>query len=252
VCYPPSEGLIWQMRTVRRTWHVVTTLLHTDDVIKAGGFDETLIGQEDKDFYLKLLTHRCICPIRLNKPLVFYHNSGNDSRSSSLDIDNQRQKLAQLMSERYGHKMACCGQISRSTFAEIGAKLEGDYLVTPTWGGNRNYFGMITGRKYGRLSRGKSFWCDPKDAKADKKLQILSEDISIIPLTETDDYGVEIIEGTLSPLQKMAMAYGEDVSAVPMADVPIEPSGKKTVRGRKSKTTLPSASDDASQFTKTT
>lgn len=209
---PAEPRFIWSMTIHTPTYHLITCLLNTQDVIKAGGFDVEMAGMEDKDLFLRLLRVGCICPIRVNKPLVRYHyDEGQYSRSHEIRDTGKWHVLDQLIKERYGNKMACCG-VSSGQNVEVGTRLDGDVLATPLWGGNRMYYGKMTGRKYGRLSRNKTFWANPKDVQADRELEMIEQS----PFTPTemiaDDYGVEILDPTeiskLTAEQVMAMGYG--------------------------------------------
>ena len=45
-----------------------------------------------------------------------------------------------------------------------------DILMSAAWPKKRMYMGRVTGRAYGRLGQGETFWCDPADAAADIQL----------------------------------------------------------------------------------
>ena len=157
----PAPDCAW----VGRTWHVVTTLLPTAWARAVGGFDETFGGLEDTEFYIKLNVQG-YCGVRLPKPLVHYTRNG--FRALALE-HNQEYKTVLLneISRRYGgYAMACCGQQETRIALPQGARLEGDVLAMPTWGGNREEIGRISGRLYPRASRGKVIWLDPRDQQA--------------------------------------------------------------------------------------
>jgi hypothetical protein len=168
---------------------------------------------EDKELFLRLIRQSCICPIRVAKPLLRYHyEHGQYSRAHEIRDTGEWTQIASLISGRYEHKMACCG-ISSQTDVLVGTRLEGDVLVTPLWGGNRQYYGRVTGRNYGRVSRSHQFYADARDGQADNQLRII-EQADFVPMMEGfgDSAGIEIIEATLSPLQKTALAYGMSVT----------------------------------------
>lgn len=257
--YPAEPKHIWNMTSSNPTWHVVTCLFNTNEVISAGGFDTTMRGQEDKDLFLRLIRYHCFCPVRVNEPLMRYHyEQGQYSRSHEIRDTGEWVKINQLINERYGYKMACCG-IKADANTTVGTRLEGDVLVSPLWGGNRVYYGRITGRKYGRVSRSNQFYCDPKDAQADRELMTISDIPHAIGGIVGDDLGIEILDPdisrNLSDAQKMAMAYGMNVPVVPMAKE--KPSGKPDIesiigkrkaKGKPKADELPVASDDPAQF----
>jgi glycosyltransferase involved in cell wall biosynthesis len=62
--YPVDANNIWY----NGTYHLITTLLNTSDVVRAGGFDVTLSALEDTEFYVKLITDYCVCPVYVPKP----------------------------------------------------------------------------------------------------------------------------------------------------------------------------------------
>lgn len=221
--YPAEPSVIWNTRINAPTYHLVTCLFNTQDLIDAGGFDESLNGLEDKDLFLRLITMYCICPVRVNKPLMQYrYEQGQYSRAHEVYNTGERHTIDNLIIERYGHKMSCCNVSSLGNI-EIGTRLDGDVLAEPLWGGNRMYYGKATGRKYGRLSRSKNFWASPADVSADRELRMVAES----PFTPTefiaDDYGVEIIDpdvmASLTSDQVMALGFGftPDLNPVPVA-----------------------------------
>ncbi len=203
---------VWSLELHTPTYHLITCLLNTQEVIQAGGFDATLAGMEDKDLFLRLLRVMCLCPVRVNKPLMRYHHEqGQYSRSHEIRDTGKWHELDQLITARYKHKMACCG-VSANLNVEVGVRLDGDVLAQPTWGGNRMYYGKATGRKYGRVSNNKTFWASPADVQADSQLRQLEQ----VPFTPTemiaDDYGVEILDtdalSALTEADMLAMAHG--------------------------------------------
>ena len=210
--YPAEPRYIWNMNLHTPTYHLITCLMNTHEVIEAGGFDVSMAGMEDKDLFLRLLRIGCFCPIRVNKPLLRYHyEQGQYSRSHEIRDTGKWHELNQLITERYGYKMACCG-VSSSMNIEVGVRLDGDALATPLWGGNRIYYGRVTGRKYGRISRNKYVWMDLRDVQADNQLQMVEQ----APFQPTemiaDDYGVEILDpeavAQLTEADMLAMAHG--------------------------------------------
>lgn len=146
------------------TWHPITTLLWAFDVLRVGGFDETLSAHEDTDFYLRLVTHR-ICGIRVQKPLFHYSNEGQraiQSRESGREL-----KIHALLEEKYGGKMGCCGDNKEMVKQyPLGVKQPGDVLAQAQWGGNRAEYGRGTGRHYIRMSYPKMTWVHPRDIEA--------------------------------------------------------------------------------------
>ena len=251
---PATPNRLWDLRSTQHVYHLITCLFNRHELMEAGGFDPTLRGMEDKELFLRLIRQACICPIRVAKPLLRYHyEHGQYSRAHEIRDTGEWVDIERIISERYEHKMGCCG-ISSQVNVQVGVRLEGDVLVTPLWGGNRQYYGRATGRNYGRVSRSHQFYADPRDGVADSQLRVI-EQADFVPMMENfgDSVGIEIIEATLSPLQKTALAYG--MSVTPTAPVttpkpPVTPTDiLKQRRNKKQDVLPPVSSDDASQFT---
>lgn len=149
------------------TWHVITTLIPTEMAKAVGGFDESLPGAEDTDFYLKLTTRKW-CGIRLPEPLFHYGAEGARARAFKAGPDEKR--VMQLISERHGGKMGCCGVSPSEELPPVGDKQDGDVLARALWGGNRREMGRVTGRMYPRVGNGATAWVDPRDLAATPQL----------------------------------------------------------------------------------
>jgi hypothetical protein len=146
------------------TWHCITSLCYTDDVLRVGGFDERLPALEDTDFWLKMNVDG-ICGIHLPRPL--FHYTGNGVRSQSVRQDGREQKIKRVLMQRYGGlKMGCCGQATLDLTAPQGVKQDGDVLAVALWGGNHNKRGRATGRRYPRMSAPRVAWVSPFDIRA--------------------------------------------------------------------------------------
>lgn len=157
----PTPCKVW----TEKTFHLVTTLLHTDDARRIGGFDEALSGAEDTDFGLRLRLSG-ICGTHIAQALVMYQPGGmrsNTLRNSPVDF-----QIQQYFTERYGgyNLMGCCGA-DYSTPAPLNDKQPGDVLVEANWAGNRPFIGPITGRHYGvRVGNFRAFWIAKEDVEA--------------------------------------------------------------------------------------
>lgn len=128
--------------------HLITTLYPTAIFKALGGFDETLPGHEDVDFYLR--SHRAgICGIHLDEPLLHYTEHGWRSR-----IFNERTDKKAIMDDVFlrngGERttMACCGQPGEKAQTNPGQELPGDIKAEATWAGMRSEVGPVTGRVY--------------------------------------------------------------------------------------------------------
>lgn len=161
------------------TWHIITTVLPTALVRQVGGFDETLAGMEDTDFYLKLSTS-FFCGQHLPTPLVHYSLDGQ--RSKQLRSGPHYQATRELLSKRYSGKMGCCdgdGQaVLQANFDRTGLDL---VRAVAAWGGNRKYVGRVTNTIYGRMGNFQVYEVDRRDALADQS------NWRILAVTKVDD-----------------------------------------------------------------
>lgn len=156
----PQTGFAW----CGGTWHAVTALLPTAWVRTVDGFNDTLPGGEDTDFYLNLITSRR-CGVRLPEPLLHYSADGQRGKTFVNRPDFEQIMLG--IRARYanrGQHMACCGQTVAAP--DSGDRQNGDVLAVALWGGNRREHGRATGRLYPRTGNGKTAWVDPRDIDA--------------------------------------------------------------------------------------
>lgn len=143
-------------------WHIVTTLLPTSWAVGVGGFDETLPGAEDTDFYAKL-TRTGLRPLHLNQPLVHYRKGGQ--RGQTFVTGSDYLPTMELIRKRYEVYMACCGDEEGMSIPPVGEKRDGDVLAMALWAGNRQERGRISGRIYPRTGNGRTVWVNPADAQ---------------------------------------------------------------------------------------
>lgn len=116
--------------------HPVTVLMSTDQARTVGGFDETMVGWEDSDFFIK-------CAIkgyhgkRLAAPLLYYRQHSGTRRKAALE---HRDELLRLINERYSAYMngentmgSCCGGNGAAILAArqslVGGYIVSDYTV---------------------------------------------------------------------------------------------------------------------------
>lgn len=129
--------------------HIVTTLYPTAVFKALGGFDETLPGHEDADFYIRSYS-RGFCGVHLKQPLV----SRPDDMGRRSKQFNARSDYSQYLMrtvEKYGglaKVMACCGQGNFPAQNSGSEEQPGDVLVTALWQGTSIEAGRATGRKY--------------------------------------------------------------------------------------------------------
>jgi hypothetical protein len=164
----PDTGRAW----CNRTWHAVTALVPTAWARRVGGFDESLSGGEDTDFYMKL-DRAMLCGARLPEPLLHYTPDG--ARGHAFVHGPDYDDIMNLFSERYGGQMGCCGKPASSNPEPSGERRDGDVLAIASWGGNRRVIG-VTGRDYGRTGNYKRLWVDPRDCNIGRNLFIPVEE----------------------------------------------------------------------------
>lgn len=207
------------------THHLVTAVVPTEWIRAVGGFDETLIGLEDSDFYCKLVTSgytSCRLPI----PLVHYRANGG--RAAGVHQDKALlEALNAEMHRRYGGKqVSCCGEPNVIDTTPQGAKQDGDVLVQALWGGNREEFGRVTGRRTPRTSYPKTFWFDPRDVSASPHLfaQVVDQPAPLAP-TLIEPQVSELVHTTppkgIAALEAQWMRQG--LVTVPRAEKPTPP-----------------------------
>lgn len=158
--------------------HPVTTLLRTDWAREIGGFDETLPGMEDTDFYLKL-TGAGHCGYRLDMPLFHWSSATPDSRSFKFRQRADYQDIKLRIGQKYnkGAAMVCCGGPAKKNEGPFGEKQAGDVLAhmlgTPLLGG---YVGRHTRRIYpGNAGYGDLVWAHPGDVHMDPQKFMLAQ-----------------------------------------------------------------------------
>lgn len=142
--------------------HLVTTLYPTAIFKALGGFDDSLPGHEDVDFYLRS-AREGICGTHLDKPLLHYTEHGWRSKQF-----NERADKKAIMDRIYlrngGQRtaMACCGQPGTKAQMNPGEMQPGDVLAETLWAGMRTEYSGDTGRLY-TGGNGATIYVNPKD-----------------------------------------------------------------------------------------
>lgn len=155
-----QERGIW----FHKTWHPVTTLIPTSAAARIGGFDENMTGLEDTDFYQRLALSK-ICGVHLNAALFHYLEGGQ--RSINAVRSGQAALIAQYMTNRYKeYPMGCCGDNKPTNTQPGNEPLPGDVLAAAIYAGNRQEWGLISGRLYPRTGNGKLLYMDERDINA--------------------------------------------------------------------------------------
>ena len=181
----PEPDNVWCLDQSRGKFHIITTLMHTDDARRAGGFNESMrTGGEDKEFWYRMKHEAGICGIVIHEPLAWYHADAGNTRSHDYaNRDAERVALDVILTKRYGGKpMACCGGSKRVSV--FSSEFSGpqtfeweraprnkttmvcDTLVEYKCRGNRTIVGRVTGFTYPRGSFPKQIYIDARDAMA--------------------------------------------------------------------------------------
>lgn len=126
------------------------------------GQDETLFGAEDTDFFLKANVKR-IGHVIVRKPLFHYTPDGYRSNEARRDPRWQSLIVGLFQKYRKDMSMGCCGDINPPTHLPVGTRLEGDILARPKWNALQKTHGVVSGRKYGIISKHKTVWIDRRD-----------------------------------------------------------------------------------------
>jgi hypothetical protein len=153
------------------TRNTITSLLLTEDVRRAGGFDESLAGMEDTHLFLKLLSAG-ICGQHVREPLFRYGKDGQ--RSKAFYQTPAYYAAVDRFNREFGSRpMSNCGGCGGSPYASpeierlpMGEQQDGDVLAQALWAGNQSKRGVISGRLYPRLSAPGTLWMDPRDVDA--------------------------------------------------------------------------------------
>lgn len=145
------------------SYHIVSTLYPAAILQAIGGFDETLPGGEDVDFYLKSAS-RGICGIYLNKPLVARPDDSGLRSRAYVELDTHDEILHQIVMKHGGvnNIMGCCGETGSPAGNNPGAQMPGDVLAQTLWAGMHSENGHVTGRMY-IGGNGNQIWVDPAD-----------------------------------------------------------------------------------------
>lgn len=144
--------------------HLVTAIVPTEWAKQVGGFDETLPGMEDTDFFHKLheVGH---CGLAINNPLIHYSYGGR--RSLAFQKRPDYYEIKERIGKRY-HKesMSCCGGTPIINSNPGNERQEGDVLAHAL-GSALVTVGRQSRRIYPRAGYGALLWVDPRDIDAD-------------------------------------------------------------------------------------
>lgn len=191
--------------------HIVTTLLPTAFVRHVGGFDETLCGMEDSDFYWKL-TRTGLCGKRLPETLFIYGKHGQ--RAEAFRQRHDRDAIAKTILDRYKGMPMSCGGCGGGVNVDLpnnptNEPFEGSVLAQALWAGNRQERGRATGMLYPRSGNNKRLWVDPRDVDAAPHL--FARVVELPPPVREDD---------LRPFRRLTAQLQQElgVKAAPLQD----------------------------------
>ena len=172
--YSPAPEYSRQLIT-RRNIHTVTALVPTRFAKAVGGFDETLHGWEDWEFYIRL-AEAGYCGKRVPQPFISYRLDTGHNRNRSYEIGS----LINYVRERHANlfegvfEMGCCGgdpqaqdaaQAALAKFAPASLNAEGKVPMEYIGDKHASVTYNANGRSYeGGLSR-KYFAAEPQDVE---------------------------------------------------------------------------------------
>lgn len=140
-------------------WHVITTLLSTADVRRVGGFDVSLPGADDTDFYWKL-TRSGVMPIILHESLFHYGAEG--TRAREFVKSAAYEPTMAMIVERYRYLPDPYAPPPET----VNTEFPGSILVVCVWDGKQARVGQMTGMRYPKSGWGKLMWVHADDAAA--------------------------------------------------------------------------------------
>lgn len=147
--------------------HLITALLRTDWARAVGGFDETLPGSEDTDFFLKLHVAGH-CGVLLPEILLFWDINGENRRGRRFFFNPDKAQIMRSIIERYPvEHMSCCGGNPVLPNGPSGERQNGDIQARVLGPAFIVYVGRGTGRKYENVGYGQIVWASPLDVDAD-------------------------------------------------------------------------------------
>jgi hypothetical protein len=171
-CYCFDNG--WQV-------HLVTALVPTAWARAVHGFDESLPGMEDTDFFHKL-QEAGHCGRRVAECLLHYTENGK----RSIAFRNAPDYLAvkEKIGRRYHREnMSCCGGQPVPNSGPFGERQPGDILARVSGPAFVRYVGRRSGRLYPPgIGHGALLWVDPADVEGDPaRFQRVAQPVEPLP-----------------------------------------------------------------------
>lgn len=155
VCGPGTNPMFNSLKH-----HVVNCLMHKAVFEAVGGFDETIVGFEDTEFWLRCAALG-VCGLYTPHAIMTYTRDGRVSGTARQD-PAWGQRLNKFY-ERYNPLSCCGGNTPSGRIIPAGTYQDGFILVRATWMGNRSTVGLATGNTYPRTGNYKLLWVDPAD-----------------------------------------------------------------------------------------
>jgi hypothetical protein len=145
----------------RATYHLPATLIPTAIYHALGGYDETLFGAEDTEFFWRANASG-IRSVRVETPHFIYTPDGRRAKEAS--ADSRWMQLLHMIFDRHKRSlnMGCCDGTKKPASIE-NEKQDGDILASPLWSARVQTFGRKTGRYYGKISASSIVWISPSD-----------------------------------------------------------------------------------------
>jgi glycosyltransferase involved in cell wall biosynthesis len=154
--------------------HSINILIPKADLIKVGGFDESMGTWEDVDLFMKL-AKAGLCGVRLPEPLVTYRYTSGQLRERGELI---KHSLIEMLSTRYAAEMKlesimCCGDTGPRIMPQILSDNPGETAAAgtvrvlyngPT--GRHEVIGLATKSRYGYRQGGETFYIYVEDYQA--------------------------------------------------------------------------------------
>jgi len=152
-------------------WHAVTALVPTAWAREIGGFDESMPGGEDAEFYMRLIAAG-YCGARVSEPLFVYTGGGERSKAFR-KRDDYNETMNSIAARHGGAAAACCAQQPKANGRNqrpANAQRNDDVLVLTRWQGRQSVRGAASSRVYPRVVGGQRLYVDPRDLKAQPSL----------------------------------------------------------------------------------
>lgn len=168
--------------------HINTTLLPTSAWAYVGGYDESIRGGEDEDFYCRL-TVAGMCGIRDASPLVNYRLNYGGSITNSLNNPYYEQNIRHVNETIYARykiyedlaAMCNCGSPEPPKGLIANEPFEGSMMVKAIYP-PRHEVGVKTGIKYPRVGLGATLFVHRDDYAAKPQLwKPIEPPVDVVP-----------------------------------------------------------------------